>query len=129
MQRLSSTIRTFGIADAFIALVMIAGIFAAFPLLKSGLPDRVAVFRDNSLAAEYPLDHDIIFAVKGKNGPVDIEIKNKEARIVHVNCPHQICRRSGSISGTFGQLVCAPNNILIEIRSAKAAKSVDGVTY
>jgi len=127
----SLTIRTFGIADIFIVIAMIAAMFAVFPLFKSGLPDSVVVFRNNSLVAEYPLDIDTKFFVNGKNGPVGIEIVNKEVRIAHVNCPHQICRRTGPISQTFGQLVCAPNNILVEIRSSKSTrnKSVDGITH
>jgi hypothetical protein len=126
-----SDIRSVGIADVFIAVIIIGGILAALPLLKSGLPDSVVVFRENSLIAEYPLDNNINFTVNGKNGAVGIEVINKEVKIAHVNCPHQICRRAGSISQTYGQLVCAPNNILIEIRSAKQAKSknVDGVTH
>jgi len=129
MPQFSNTIRSFGVADIFIVFAMICGMLGTFPLLKSGLPERVVVFRDNSVAAEYPLNKDIIFNVNGKNGPVAIEIKNNEVKIKHVNCPHQICRRTGSISQTFGQLVCAPNNILVEIHSSKTAKSVDGITY
>ncbi|MDR0305631.1 MAG: NusG domain II-containing protein [Chitinispirillales bacterium] len=129
MAQLSNTIRTFGIADVFIVLIMMAGLISVFALFKSGLPDRVVVFKDNSLMAEYPLDDNIIFTVNGKNGPVIIEIKDRETKIKHVNCPHQICKRTGGISRTFGQLVCAPNNILVEIRSTKTTKSVDGVTY
>jgi len=129
--RFSDAIRTIGIADIFIVIAMIAAMFAVFPLLKSGLPDSVVVFRNNSLAAEYPLDEDAKIFVNGKNGAVGIEIVNREVKITHVNCPHQICRRTGSISQTFGQLVCAPNNILVEIRSAKSInkRSVDGITH
>ena len=125
----SDTICSIGIADIFIAAVMICAMFAVLPFLKSGLPNSVAVFRNNSLMAEYPLDNNINFTVNGKNGAVGIEIINKEVKIAHANCPHQICRRAGSISQTHEQLVCAPNNILVEIRSAKPVKSVDGVTH
>lgn len=125
----TSTLRSFAIADVIIIIILLGGIFTIVPMIKSSMPNSVAVFRQNTMIAEYPLDTDLIFSVKGNRGPVEIEIKDRQVSILHVNCPHQICRRSGSISHPFEQLVCAPNHILLEIRSGGSEKAVDGVTY
>ena len=121
--------RAFGIVDAAIILATVCGTVAASGLLTSGRPDRVVVFRQNSVVAEYPLAGDIDFSVNGKNGPVDIEIKNGAARIIHANCHRSICKLSGGIRGPHAQLICAPNNILIQIQSSAGNYGVDGVTY
>ncbi|MFP4014497.1 MAG: NusG domain II-containing protein [Chitinispirillaceae bacterium] len=125
----TSTLRSFGIADVVIIIALLGGIFTILPMVKATIPDSVAVFKQNTMIAQYPLDTDLIFSVKGNRGPVEIEIRDRKVRIIHVNCPHQICKRSGSISRPFEQLVCAPNHVLLEIRSTDSKKAVDGVTY
>ena len=121
--------RAFGAVDAVIISVMICGTAATAGLLKSNRPDRVVVFRQNAVVAEYPIGNDVEFSVNGKNGPVDIEIKDGAAKIVHAKCPRNICKQSGSISNSHGQLICAPNNILIRIQSSAGNSNVDGIAY
>ncbi|MFP4163216.1 MAG: NusG domain II-containing protein [Chitinispirillaceae bacterium] len=125
----ATELKKFHIADVFIIALLLGGIFSALPMLNSSMPDSVAVFRDNTLIAEYPLDTDLIFSVKGDRGAMEIEIKDRKVRINHVNCPHQICKRSGFIHKPLEQLVCAPNHILLEIRSTGSEMKLDGVTY
>ena len=122
-------IRTYTVFDVLIILVMTAGVFLTFNLLKSGRPDSVVVFRQNTIIAEYPLLPDAVFTVNGKVGVVNIEIKNGAVRIAHANCPRKICRQSSGIRNSYGQLVCAPNNILVRIRSSKNGSDVDAVAY
>ena len=125
----SVTIRAFAAADAVIIVAMICAALAAGAFLGAGRPDVVTVFRQNAVAAEYPLGADAAFTVNGLLGPLDIEIKNGTARIIHANCPKKICRQSGGISNSHGQLICAPNNVMIQIRSSKSGNGVDGVAY
>jgi hypothetical protein len=123
--------RTFTAIDAAIAAAMICGAAAAFASASSIRPDRVAVYRQNTVIAEYPLKNDISFTVNGKIGEVGIEIKNGATAINHATCPKGICTLSGAISNPNGQLICAPNNIMIKIMSAGNGGNggVDGVTY
>ncbi len=122
--------RAFTAIDAVIAAAMICGAVAAFASTNSIRPDRVAVYRQNAVIAEYPLKDDISFTVNGKIGEVGVEIKNGTASINHATCPKGICKLSGAISNPNGRLICAPNNIMVKIMSAGDGKSgVDGVTY
>jgi hypothetical protein len=120
--------RMFTAVDAAIALATICGAAAAFAFLGSERPDRLVVFKQNSVIAEYPLGGDVAFTVNGKMGPLDIEIKNGIANIRHAGCPKGICTRSGGISNSNGRLICAPNNIMIQIQSANSG-GVDGIAY
>ena len=125
--------RTFGVVDVVIMLIMICGIFVSSKFLNYTSPNHIAVFKQNTVIAKYPLSDDVAFTVNGKNGPLDIEIKNETVKILHVNCPRQICKRSGGISGPYGRIVCAPNNILIKTYSSKSSldskNDVDAVAY
>jgi hypothetical protein len=122
--------RAFTAIDAIIAAAMICGAVAAFASTNSIRPDRVAVYRQNTVIAEYPLKDDISFTVNGKIGEVCVEIKEGTVSITQTTCPKGICKLSGAISNPNGQLICAPNNIMVKITSAGDGKNgVDGVTY
>jgi len=124
--------RTFTAVDAVIAAAMICGAAAAFAATATILPDRVAVYRQNTIIAEYPLKDDISFTVNGKIGPVGIEIKNGAASITRSTCPKGICATAGAANSPNVQLICAPNNIMVKILStggSGGAGGVDGVTY
>jgi hypothetical protein len=122
-------IRPCAIADAAIISIMACCVLATSNPLKTSRPDRVVVFRQNSVVAEYPLEDDIAFSVGGKKGPVDIEIKNGVAVILHADCPKKICKQSGGISKSHEQLICAPNNILIEVQSSADDDDVDAIAF
>jgi hypothetical protein len=110
---------------------MICGTFFTASFLKAGRPDHIAVFRQNSIIAKYPLNDNMVFTVNGKIGEIDIEIRDRSVRILHADCPRKICQLSSGISGTRGQLICAPNNILIQIRSSKTGNNndIDAIAY
>ncbi|MDR3012272.1 MAG: NusG domain II-containing protein [Chitinispirillales bacterium] len=124
----TETIRRFGVADAIIIAMMTCAVFLTSDILRSGRPDIVTIFRQNTVIASYPLNIDAIININGKIGSLDVEIKGETVKILHANCPRQICRRSGAISGRRGQLVCAPNNVLIQIKPQKT-DDVDAVAY
>jgi hypothetical protein len=124
--------RAFTAIDATIAAAMICGAIAAFAAASSVHPDRVVVYKQNSVIAEYPLKDDISFNVNGKIGEVGIEIKNGAASVTHTICPKGICKLSGPISAPNAQLICAPNNIMVKILPSggeKTGAGVDGTTY
>jgi len=123
--------RTLTAVDAIIAAAMICGAIAAFAAATTIRPDRIAIYRQNTIIAEYPLKDDISFTVNGKIGPVNIEIKNGAATITHATCPKGICTTAGATSNPNIQLICAPNNIMVKILSAGNGGDgdVDGVTY
>ena len=110
--------RRFTWLDFILLLILVAGIFFIFPALKSYTPGNVAVYLDNKIIAEYPLDTDRVFRVQGKEGPLDIEISGHSVSVRHASCAHQICVRTGAISRAFSQIVCVPNHILITLKAA-----------
>jgi len=124
-------LKTCAVADVTIVSLMICCIAATFPILRASRADRVAVFRQNALIAEYPLEEDIAFTVSGRRGPIDIEIKSGVAKILHADCTNRVCKKTGGISHSYEQLICAPNNILVEIRAAAVSDTsdIDGISY
>ncbi len=119
--------KSFTVVDLILiaAIVAIAG--ALLPFLESGLADTVAVYRDNSLIAEYPLDHDRTFSVGAPTGFVVIEVRQGSVRVVESGCPRGICRHALPIRKAGQQIVCAPNHLTIEISSRHATDGPDAI--
>jgi hypothetical protein len=102
-----------------IAVMLIATVFSLRLFSTVGSSSTVLIYRDNTVIAQYPLSEEREVSVSGKRGTVDVCIKGSSVVISKSTCDHQICVRSGAITNKYGQLVCAPNHILICIRSGR----------
>lgn len=109
--------RRTGVADLFILLIVGVVTVVTFPAISSMKAGSVTIFRDNRPVATYPLDTDRIIPVTGVHGPMEITIRDGAVSVTSADCPHGICRKSGSIRNPHSQIVCAPNHILIMITS------------
>lgn len=122
-------IRTFTVLDFLLILLAIGGAVSSIPIIQANQPSTVAIYKDNTLYAEYPLNEEREFLIKGHEGPMIIKIHNSHISVSSSTCRKQICVKSGAISKPFQQLVCAPNHVLIEIRSPKKAEErIDAIT-
>ncbi len=113
--------------DIFVSILLLTGVFMSLPLLIANKPENVEIYRDNKKIAEYPLFQNRDFSIKGAIGSIVIRIKDNSVSIVNSNCPHHICVKSGSIRFPNAQIVCAPNHILITIKSFKNEAIPDGI--
>lgn len=122
-------LKRFQWGDAVFIVFMIIGILFSFRLFSAiGSSSNVVIYKENTIIAEYPLSEDRTVSIKGKLGDVEVCIKNKAVGIIKSSCDHQICVRNGAITNKYGQIVCAPNHILICIRSRESNRSqVDAI--
>lgn len=116
----------FSWCDIVIISVLFIGIFLTFPAIRSLSPQTVLVFEDNRIIAEYPIDQNRTFDVKGKMGIMRVKIQNRSVSVCSSPCPHKLCIRQGHIGKATSQIVCIPNHILITI-DAKKGESLDAI--
>ncbi|NLL14930.1 MAG: hypothetical protein GX267_16120 [Fibrobacter sp.] len=116
----------FSWCDVVIISIILIGIFLTIPAIRSLSPQTVLVFEDNRIIAEYPVDQNRIFDVKGKIGIMKVKVQNRSVSVCSSPCPHQLCIRQGHISKTTSQIVCIPNHILITI-DAKKGDMLDAI--
>lgn len=114
--------KTFTVVDLFLIIAAVCGACGSIPFLYTLQPATVAVYRDNTLYGEYPLDQHRELTIAGHEGPVTIVIADGSVRVKQSTCRKQICVKSGAVNKPFQQLVCAPNHILIELRSQRESK-------
>jgi hypothetical protein len=110
-----------------IALLFVSGAFIPFIHSRSG--ETVLVYKGSDVIAEYRLDEDRVFHVNGVEGTLEIEIRNERVRVHSSPCRSQVCVNTGWISRSYEQIICAPNHILVLIRSNSGEKEIDAVTY
>jgi len=120
-------IKRFGPLDAAIILLLAAVAAAFIPAMRASAPSTVVVRKDNTVLARYPIDRDVTFIVKGKEGPLSIDIADKGVAVMHATCKNQVCVRTGRIRRPFQQIICAPNHVIIEITSSQAADTIDAI--
>jgi hypothetical protein len=120
-------IRTFWYADAALIAIVISIAIASAHMIADAQPDTVRIYRDNALAAEYPLKQDRVVTVAGENGPMRIHIHDERVEIQTSRCPRQICVLSGAITKPGQQLICAPNHVLVMIHDSEE-ESLDAIS-
>jgi hypothetical protein len=106
--------------DAVLIICMIIATVFSFRLFNSSGASTVVIYRDNTIVAEYSLSVEKHFSVQGMLGDVEVCIKNRTVEIQKSSCNHQVCIQTGAISNHYGQIVCAPNHILICIKSKES---------
>jgi hypothetical protein len=122
-----SGIRFFRWGDILITLFLLTGIFLSIPIMNSNTPANVEIFMDSEIIAKYPLNQDRELTIQGKTGPMTLCIKNNTVSVIKSCCPHHICVESGAIHFPNAQIVCAPNHILISIKSLNKETMPDGI--
>jgi hypothetical protein len=120
-------IKRIGPVDIVIILLLAAAAVAFIPAMRASAPSTIVVREDSRIVASYPLDHNVSFTVRGREGPLSISIAQKSVSVVHATCKNQVCVRSGRISRPFQQIICAPNHVIIEITSSTAADTIDAI--
>ena len=60
---------------------------------------------------DYSLGEDQVIEINDTNV---VEIKDGQARMIHAECPDQLCTYMGPITGAYGLIVCLPNAVIVE---------------
>ncbi len=121
------SVKIFRWGDIVIGFILLAGIFFSIPLLRSNNPQEVEFFRDNEKIAKYPLFENRELTIQGHLGNLKVKIFNNSVSIINSDCPHHLCIKSGPIRFPNTQIVCAPNHILITIKSSEKKLDLDGI--
>jgi hypothetical protein len=114
--------------DIVIIIALLFVSVAFIPFMRSEPRETVLVYKGADVIAEYRLNEDRVFHVDGVDGTLEIEISNEKVRVRSSPCRHQVCVNTGWISRSYEQIICAPNHILVLIRSNPEDEEIDAVT-
>jgi len=82
---------------------------------KSGAPKIVLIYQKDKLLEKVGLGKDKVLTLL--NGQMQIEVKGGKVRVAKADCPQHICVNMGWIKYSGQTIVCAPNKVLIELKS------------
>lgn len=82
----------------------------------------LSILRDGEMYGTYPLSEDRTIEIGDTN---ICEIRDGSVRMIHANCPDQICVHSAAIGRLGGIIVCLPNKIILRIEDAEENISQD----
>jgi len=73
---------------------------------------------------------DTIITVEGSIGPLTLQIKSGEIRIIQSPCRGQDCVRQGSVSSPGIPLVCIPSGVYVLLKEPETGRrGIDAVSY
>jgi hypothetical protein len=118
--------------DWILAVIILTGSVLAFLSISSRgaqAGGSALFYCDGRLAGTYDLSHDQVVTQRAGEHQVGLEINSGRIRIVDSDCPRQICKHTGWISGQNQTIVCVPNRVLIEIKGLAGSGGLDAFSY
>ncbi|MBF0184262.1 MAG: NusG domain II-containing protein [Magnetococcales bacterium] len=101
----------------------IIGITATFMLQPHG--NQAVVTLDNNLINTISLEKDAHYYVNGHLGPVRVEVKNQQIRIVEYDSPRMIGTRTGWVQHNGAITACLPCGVVIRVLGNQEDNSVN----
>lgn len=85
--------------------------------------DKVVVTIDGKYYKEYPLDKDIETDIEVPGGGSNhLVIKEGYADVTAATCPDELCVHQKSIHSDKESIICLPNKVVVEIKSASESE-------
>ncbi|ONI39985.1 hypothetical protein AN639_01505 [Candidatus Epulonipiscium fishelsonii] len=99
-------------------LILTVGIVAVLAFIAfnafSTEGDVINVIIDGQQYGTFPLGKDQVIDINGTN---TLEILDNTARMIHANCPDQLCIYQLPISKNRENIICLPNRMILEVVS------------
>ena len=107
----------------FIGLIVVISCLLYVPSLwyayqNQGSVKEVVVSYKDKVVLQKRLSLDHVYEVEGTLGPVKVEVKDEKVRVEKETYPYHLCSIQGWVDDVNRPIVCLPNNIVVEIRSA-----------
>ena len=107
----------------FIGLIVVISCLLYVPSLwyayqNQGSVKEVVVSYKDKVVLQKRLSLDHVYEVKGTLGPVKVEVNDEKVRVEKETSPYHLCSIQGWVDDVNRPIVCLPNNIVVEIRSA-----------
>lgn len=100
-------------------------VFISIKLILKTDSNYAYVYYENKVILEIDLRINREYTVKGYNGDVLIEVKDKKIRVEKETSPLHICSKQGYVDDNT-PIICLPNKIIIKIESKN--NNLDAIT-
>jgi len=88
---------------------------------------RVSVNHNVSFFNMAQYDGQEIVIESARGGSNTILIEGDRVRMIHADCPDQLCMRRGAISETWHDITCLPNQLVVTLEGLQNNSGYDGI--
>ncbi len=110
-----------------IVILLSAGAISLWAKVMMRPGELVEIYQNNRELDVLDLNQDQTFNIPGVNGPMIIEIKERQVAVIEVHCPGRTCVKMGPIHRSGEALICVPNGVVIKI-GGKSNSDLDATT-
>ena len=110
-------------ADIVAIAAILAAALAVFLIPAMFAPPtngEAVVSRGGEILAALPLGRDGVTEFAADSHPFAVEVSGGRVRVLHADCPDQVCVRSGWIRYGGQSLVCLPYRVIVELPRGKS---------
>ncbi|MFW5780401.1 MAG: NusG domain II-containing protein [Bacillota bacterium] len=107
-----------------LGLVVIAVIMSVAMITNTSGGEYVEIYHKGNLLEVHPLSQNKTISLD-EDGHNTVIIENQSVYMSHADCPDQLCVKSPPIKYNGQRIICAPNRIIVIIRSSD---DIDGIT-
>lgn len=108
-----------------VILLGIALIFFIINTLTADSGNKVLVYVDEKVVAEYNLMEDNVHEIDTEYGKNVITVKDGHVSVSSASCENQICVNHTPISKSNESIICLPNHLVVRIKSEKTGEIDD----
>ena len=117
-------------ADGVVAvgLIVLSGALAASARWPPGSSSQAAVSVGRHVVVTLPLDRDAEQTVRGRLGPVRLEVADGAIRVTESGCSQQLCVGMGARRRAGEMIACVPNALVVRLVGTPDEGTPDAVT-
>ncbi|NPV14536.1 NusG domain II-containing protein [candidate division WOR-3 bacterium] len=108
-----------------IAFFLVLGAGGAVLIWNRAGSGDVCVIKSVEGVQTIALPADTVVTLNGPVGRTVVEVRGKQVRVRDSDCRNKICVRTGWIQSSGQLSVCAPNRVMVQVKSGDG---VDGIT-
>lgn len=109
------------------AALLAAGALAAGLRAPAEGAARAVALVDRRTVAILPLDHEGLFRVEGRRGPVVLQVAGGTVRVAESECPQRVCVAMGKKRRPGDLLACVPNALIVRVEGAGASREAEEI--
>lgn len=107
--------RADGVLLGVLALLALVATPLALALAGSGTGSGVAILEGPEGSTTVELATDGVYAVRGAEGIVTVEVREGAVRVKDAECPDGTCVRTGWVSRPGAAITCLPNGVTVRV--------------
>jgi hypothetical protein len=104
------------------AILAVAFFLWAFGKLTADEGGYLRIMKEGKVYGTYELSRDREIMIDSGN---TCQIRDGVVRMIHADCPDQICVHTAGITVSGGTIVCLPNKVVLEVISKKQGGESD----